>query len=212
MRTKVKICGISEEETLVGSLSAGADAVGFVFFSKSPRAVTPEQVAPLAGRAPHILKVGLFVDAEEALIDAAVAQGKLGVLQLQGKETPERVAELKARHNLPVWKAVGVATEDEIREAEQRFQMADMLLLDAKSPAGSTRTGGHGLPFDWQILANSRPQMPWVLAGGLTPDNVAEAIRLTGAEFVDVSSGVEETPGKKSLAKIAQFIEAARRG
>ncbi|MCG2839466.1 phosphoribosylanthranilate isomerase [Sandaracinobacter sp. RS1-74] len=211
MRTRVKICGITSPEALVATLSAGADACGFVFFPPSPRALTPEEARPLAARAPHLLKVGLFVDADDALIEAAVSAGALGALQLQGAEGPERVAALKARFGLPVWRAVGVKTAADVAEAARRFSAADLLLLDAKPPEGATLPGGNGLRFDWRILADARPSMAWGLAGGLTAESVGEAIARTGAPLVDVSSGVESAPGMKDIAKIAAFVEAARR-
>ncbi len=211
MRSRVKICGITTPEALVATLSAGADACGFVFFPPSPRAILPDHARGLAARAPHILKVGLFVNADDALLDSAVSAAALGALQLQGAEGPDRVAELKARFGLPVWKAVGVKTAAEVAEAERRFAGADLLLLDAKPPEGATLPGGNGLRFDWRILADARPAMDWGLAGGLAAESVGEAIRRTGAPLVDVSSGVESAPGIKDVAKIAAFVEAARR-
>ena len=211
MRTRVKICGITTPEALVATLSAGADACGFVFYPPSPRALTPEKAGGLAQRAPHLLKVGLFVDADDALLEAAVSAGALGALQLQGDETPERVAALRARFQIPVWKAVGVKTAADVAGAARRYAGADLLLLDAKPPEGVTLPGGNGLRFDWRILAETRPPMPWALAGGLTVETVAEAVRRTGAPFVDVSSGVESAPGIKDVAKIAAFVDSARR-
>ena len=211
MRTRIKICGITGPDALVATLSAGADACGFVFFPPSPRALTPEQARPLAARAPHLLKVGLFVDADDALIEAAVAGGALGALQLQGGETPERVAAVRSRFGLPVWKAVGVKTAADVSAAARTFAGADLLLLDAKPPEGATLPGGNGLRFDWRILEGNRPSGDWGLAGGLTAETVAEAIRRTGAPLVDVSSGVEQAAGVKDIAKIAAFVEAARR-
>jgi phosphoribosylanthranilate isomerase len=207
----VKICGLKTPEALVATLSAGADAAGLNFYAPSPRALSIEAAAGLAGRAPRLLKVGLFVDADDALLDAAVRAGGLGAIQLQGSESPGRIAELKSRFGLPVWKAVGVKTEADIAGACRIFAGADLLLLDAKPPEGAVLPGGNGLRFDWAILARARPAMPWALAGGLTAESVAEAIRLTGAPMVDVSSGVEDAPGVKSVAKIAAFVEAARR-
>ncbi len=211
MRTRVKICGVTTPDALVAALSAGADAVGFNFYPPSPRALVPEAARSLAARAPHSLKVGLFVDADDALIDAAVSAAGLGALQLQGSETAGRLAALKARHGLPVWRAVGVQGAADIRAAEARFAAADLLLLDAKPPEGAVLPGGNGLAFDWTILVDARPAMPWGLAGGLTPETVAEAIRRTRAPWVDVASGVESAPGVKDVAKIARFVEAARR-
>ncbi len=211
MRTKVKICGLKTPEALVAALSAGADAVGFVFYPPSPRAISLDQARALGARAPHMLKVGLFVDADDALLDAAVSAGSLGALQLQGKESAGRVAAVKARFRLPVWKAEGVKTAADVRAAASEFRGADLLLLDAKPPEGSALPGGNGLRFDWRILTDAKPAMPWGLAGGLTPETVGEAIGRTGAPLVDVSSGVEDSPGSKNLAKIAAFVEAARR-
>ena len=159
MRTRVKICGITTPEALVATLSSGADACGFVFFPPSPRAILPDHVRGLAARAPHLLKVGLFVDADDALLESAVSAGALGALQLQGAEGPERVAALKARFGLPVWKAVGVKTASDIADASRRFAGADLLLLDAKPPEGAVLPGGNGLRFDWRILADARPAM-----------------------------------------------------
>ena len=211
MRTRIKICGITDPDALVATLSAGADACGFVFFPPSPRALTPEGARPLAARAPHLLKVGLFGDADDALIGAAVAAGALGALQLQGNEAPERVAALRSRFGLPVWKAVGVKTAADVAAAARKFAGADLLLLDAKPPEGAPLPGGNGLRFDWRILEGGRPAGDWGLAGGLTAGTVAEAIRRTGAPLVDVSSGVERAAGVKDVAKIAAFVEAARR-
>lgn len=210
MRTRVKICGITTPAVLVAALDAGAEHVGLNFFGPSPRAISPDVAAGFAGRAPHLSKVGLFVDADDALIDAAVARGRLDALQLQGAETPERVAGLRARHGIPVWRAIGVRTSDDIAAAERRFAGADLLLLDARPPDGALLPGGNGLRFDWAILTARRPAMPWGLAGGLTPDTVADAIRATHAPLVDVASGVEDAPGAKNLAKIAAFVKAAR--
>lgn len=210
-RAQVKICGITTEDALVAAISAGADAVGFVFFPPSPRAIAAEHAAGLSARAPHILKVGLFVDADDDLLDSAVNVAKIGAIQLQGKEPPERIAAIQRRFGLPVWRAIGVKTAADIQTAERQAGTADLLLLDAKAPAGAVLPGGNGLAFDWRILADRRPARNWGLAGGLLPETVGDAIRLTGAPLVDVSSGVEDAPGAKNLAKIAAFVEAARR-
>ena len=211
MRKKVKICGISTQESVVSVLSAGADAVGFVFFPPSPRFVSPEQAAALAARAPHIRRVGVFVNPDDDLLEAAIRGGRLDVVQVQGSESPDRLATIRSRFGVEVWKAAGVQSAADVALAEWAAAGADALLLDAKAAPGAEVPGGNGLRFDWRILADRRPAMPWILAGGLTPENVAEAIRLTGAPFVDVSSGVEDAPGVKNLAKIAAFVEAARR-
>jgi phosphoribosylanthranilate isomerase len=211
VRAHVKICGVTTPEALVATLSAGADAVGFNFYPPSPRALSLEAARGLAGRAPHLLKVGVFVDADDSLLDAAVSVAGLGAIQLQGAEGPERVSALKARFRLPVWKAVGVRSAPDVAAASRQFRVADLLLLDAKPPEGVELPGGNGLRFDWRILETERPTLPWGLAGGLTPETVAEAIQRTKAPMVDVASGVEDAPGVKSVAKIAAFVEAARR-
>ncbi len=211
MRAQVKICGITGADALLAVLDAGADACGFVFHEQSPRHLSFDRVAQLAARAPHLLKVGVFVDAGDDRLAAAVQAGRLGALQLQGSESPERVAEVRGRFGLPVWKAVGVRTAAEVRAAAARFAGADRLLLDAKPMPGMELPGGNGLRFDWRILHEAKPAMLWALAGGLDAGNVAEAIRQTGAPMVDVSSGVEASPGVKDVAKIAAFVKAARR-
>lgn len=211
MRAQVKICGIATPEALVAAMSAGADHVGFVFFPPSPRALSLDAAAALAARAPHWSKVGLFVDADDVLIDQAVQAAKLDVLQLQGSESPARVAALQARHGLPVWRAIGVRTAADVRAAMRDHAGADLRLLDAKPLPDAILPGGNGLRFDWRILHEARPAGPWGLAGGLTAETVGQAIRQTNAPLVDVSSGVEDAPGVKNLAKIAAFVEAARR-
>lgn len=212
MRTRVKICGIATVDAMAASISVGVDAVGLNFFPPSPRAVTMEQAAALAARGPHILKVGVFVDPDDALLDAAVVAGRLGAVQLQGSETPARLAEIRARLGpaVTVWKAAGVRTAADVRAASQAFGAADLLLLDAKAPEGAVLPGGNGLRFDWRVLAEARPKGEWGLAGGLTPETVGEAVRRTGAPWVDVASGVEDAPGVKNLAKISAFVKAAR--
>lgn len=211
MRTGVKICGLTTPASVEAALTAGADAVGFVFFPPSPRFVSPEQAGGLAALARNIRRVGVFVNADDALLGAAISAAKLDVVQAQGSENPARVAAIRARFGVEVWKAVGVQTAADVAEAERAAATADALLLDARAAPGAELPGGNGLRFDWRILEICRPAMPWVLAGGLDPLNVAEAIRLTRTPFVDVSSGVEDAPGVKNLAKIAAFVEAARR-
>jgi phosphoribosylanthranilate isomerase len=208
MRVGVKICGMTDRQTV--EAAHGADALGFMFVARSPRALTPDAARPLVALA-RPLAVGVFADPDDALLAAAVATG-LGAIQLHGGETPARVADVKARFGLPVWRAVGVRTAADVRALSRDYPMADRLLLDARPPDGADRSGGHGVRFDWRILADARPSRPWILAGGLTPETVGEAIAATGADFVDVSSGVEDAPGAKSLAKIAAFLERARRG
>jgi phosphoribosylanthranilate isomerase len=208
MPVKVKICGVRDLATVNGA--AGADALGFMFVEKSPRAVRPDVARALIAAA-RPLAVGVFADADDALIAAGVAAG-IGAIQLHGQETGERVAAVKARFGLPVWKAAGVRTAADVRALSRDYPCADRLLLDAKAPEGADRGGGHGVRFDWRILLDARPARPWILAGGLAPETVAEAVAATGADFVDVSSGVEDAPGAKSLAKMAAFLEEARRG
>lgn len=205
---KVKICGVTSAEAV--DAAAGADALGFNFVAASPRFLPPAEAAPLIARA-RPLPVGVFQDADDGLIAAAVAAG-VRTIQLHGGESPARLAAVKARFGLPVWKAAGVRTAADIRALARAFGHADALLLDARAPAGSAIAGGHGLAFDWRILADARPAGPWILAGGLSPETVAEAVRMTGARFVDVASGVEDAPGVKSLAKIAAFLREAGRG
>lgn len=206
----IKICGISTPETLEAAIAARADHVGFVFFPPSPRALTPAQAAPLGARAAgRIGRVGLFVDADDALIGEAVASAGLDTIQLHGSETPERAAEVKARFGLPVWKALAVAAPGDADKARAYAGAADLVLFDAKTPKG-TLPGGMGLAFDWSLVARWNGPVAWGLAGGLNPANVAEAVRLTGTVLVDTSSGVESAPGEKDVGLIAAFCRAAQ--
>ncbi|HEY6870089.1 MAG TPA: phosphoribosylanthranilate isomerase [Novosphingobium sp.] len=206
----IKICGLSTAAALDAAVTARADYAGFVFFPPSPRHLTPAQAAPLGRRAAgRVGRVGLFVDAADELIGDAVAAAGLDILQLHGGESPQRAAELRARHGLPVWKAVPVASAADIERAVAYLGAADLILFDAKTPRGAL-PGGMGLAFDWALLSAWRNRAPWGLAGGLGPANVAEAVRLTGAPLVDTSSGVESAPGVKDAALIAAFCMAAR--
>lgn len=211
-KTSVKICGLSDAEHVSVAARAGATYVGFVFFPKSPRNVSFEQARGLALETPAgVAKVALVVNAVDALLDELIAEVPLDMLQLHGSETPERVEAIKARYGLPVMKAVGIASSEDLRAIDAYSTVADQLLIDAKPPKGADLPGGNGLAFDWQLLRDRKYwTKPWMLAGGLTPANVAEAVRLTGAQQVDVSSGVESEPGKKSSDLIAQFLTAAR--
>jgi phosphoribosylanthranilate isomerase len=208
---RVKICGLAEPGGVAAALAAGADALGFVFFARSPRCVKPGQAAalsaPAAGRA---RRVGLFVDAADEEIAAVLVACPLDALQLHGAETPARVAALRARFGLPVIKALGIGAAEDVAAARVHAEVADALLLDARPPPGADRPGGHATPFDWGLLKGVRLRVPWLLAGGLTPENVADAIRATGAPGVDVSSGVEASPGIKDPAKVTGFVAAAR--
>ncbi|MBB5723745.1 phosphoribosylanthranilate isomerase [Loktanella ponticola] len=208
--TRVKICGLRDQSMLDAAVAAGAHYVGLVFFPKSPRNVSIAQAAPLAQATPMgVAKVGLLVNPDNALLDAVLAEVPLDILQLHGKETPDRVAEIRTRYRLPVMKAVGVADASDLPALDDYAQVADMLLVDAKAPKTAELPGGNGLSFDWTLIANRRWPTPWMLAGGLTPGNVAEAIALTKAPQVDVSSGVETAPGEKSAELIAAFVKAA---
>ena len=208
---RVKICGLRTEADVAAVAAAGAAYAGFVFFAKSPRNLTIAQAATLALAAPPgLAKVALVVDADDATLDAIADGVPLDMLQLHGHESPDRVAELRARYGLPVMKAVGVADEGDLAALFDYSTVADQILIDAKPPKGAALPGGNGLSFDWRLVAQRRWLRPWMLAGGLTPDNVAEAIRLTNARQVDVSSGVESAPGVKDAARIAAFVKAAQ--
>ncbi len=210
--TRVKICGLRDLVGMHAAVDAGAAYVGLVFFPKSPRHVSIQQAALVAKSVPvGVAKVALVVDADNALLDAITAEVPLDILQLHGAETPARVAEIRARYGLPVMKAVGVADQGDLVAIETYAQVADQILVDAKPPKNADLPGGNGLAFDWRLIAGRRWPVPWMLAGGLTPDNVAEAIALTGASQVDVSSGVEASPGVKDAALMSAFCEAVRR-
>ena len=207
---RVKICGLRTPGDIAAVARAGAAFAGFVFFAKSPRNLTlPEaQLAALSAPA-GLAKVALTVDADDAALDAIVEAVPLDMLQLHGHESPDRVAAVRARYGLPVMKAIGVADEGDLPAILEYATVADQLLIDAKPQSDAGLPGGNGLPFDWQLLAGRRWLRPWMLAGGLTAQNVAEAVRLTGARQVDVSSGVESAPGIKDHAEIAAFVVAA---
>jgi phosphoribosylanthranilate isomerase len=207
---QVKICGLSQAAHVHAAVDAGARYLGFVFFPKSPRAVTPEAAAGLAALAPvGVARVGLFVNPDDALLERVLAVAPLDIIQLHGSETPDRVAQVKAKAGLPVMKAVGISGPDDLGQLTNYGLVADVLLVDAKPPKDAVLPGGNGLSFDWRLLVGRRWLRPWMLAGGLTPDNVAEAVRLTGAPVVDVSSGVESAPGVKDPKMIAAFVAAA---
>lgn len=209
MTVKVKICGVRTPVTLEAAAAAGADFVGLVFFAKSPRNLGLLEAASLAEAARgRIGTVVVMVDPDDALIDQVAETVRPDLLQLHGHETPERVAAIKARAKLPVIKAIPVAEAMDVADASAYVGIADQILFDAKAAADATLPGGNGVPFDWRILAAARA--PFGLSGGLNPDNIAEAVRLTGAYLVDVSSGVETAPGVKDEALIKCFIQAAR--
>ena len=207
----MKICGLRTPADVSAVARAGAAYAGFVFFAKSPRNVTlPEARLAALAAPPGLAKVALTVDADDATLDAIVETVPLDMLQLHGHESPDRVAAVRARYGLPVMKAIGLAEEGDLPAIFEFSTVADQILIDAKPPRGAELPGGNGLAFDWRLLAGRRWLRPWMLAGGLTPQNVAEAVRLTGARQVDVSSGAESAPGVKDAARIAAFVAAAR--
>lgn len=209
-QVNVKICGLTDRASLDAAVAAGARYVGLVFFEKSPRHIGLPEASELAAAIPEgICKVALVVDAPNEFLDRLLAEVPLDMLQLHGKESPARVIEIKARYGLPVMKAVGIADAADLPPLETYMQVADQILVDAKPPKEAVLPGGNGLAFDWRLIAGRRWPVPWMLAGGLTPDNVAEAIAMTGANQVDVSSGVEHAPGAKDISKIAAFCGAA---
>lgn len=211
MPVEVKICGIRDAEGMDAAVAAGADLVGFVFFPPSPRAVAPAEAAMLSARhAGGPVRVGLFVDPTDEALAATLAAVPLGLIQLHGEETPERAAAIRARFGLPVMKAIGVAAEADLAAAAAFAPVVDRFLFDAKPPPGGPLPGGNAQPFEWRLMAGRGIAKPWLLAGGLTPANVAEAIRTAGAPGVDVSSGVERARGVKDGALIRAFVAAAK--
>jgi phosphoribosylanthranilate isomerase len=211
MPVEAKICGINHRDAMSAAIDGGAAYVGLVFYPPSPRAVTAQQAVSLCEGVPDsIIKVGLFVDIDDDTLDQITASVPLDFLQLHGSETPARVAEIKRRSSLPVIKAIKIAGPDDVATAEAYFDTADRLLFDAKAPADmkGALPGGNALMFDWQLIAGRIWPLPWMLSGGLDAGNVVEAIRVTGASAVDVSSGVESAPGIKDVVRIAAFLEA----
>ncbi|MEM6306191.1 MAG: phosphoribosylanthranilate isomerase [Pseudomonadota bacterium] len=209
---QIKICGLVDPAGCAAAVAAGADYLGFNFFAKSPRYVPPADAAVMAAEVPRaVRKVGLVVDESNAFLDTLIAHVPLDIIQLHGSETPERVAEVKARTGLPVMKAVGLRDTSDLAALEGHAQVADQLLIDAKPPEGAVLPGGNGLAFDWSLIAGKSWSVPWMLAGGLTPANVAVAIEKTGTVQVDVSSGVESAPGIKDPELMRAFCIAARR-
>ena len=207
----VKICGLSQAEHVAAAVEAGAKYIGFVFFPKSPRNVSLEQARTLALEVPPgVAKVALVVNADDAFLDDLTATVPLDMLQLHGSESPERVADIKVRYGLPVMKAVGVGDASDLAALDSYGAVADQLLVDTKAPKGADLPGGNGATFDWTLIAGRRWPVPWMLAGGLTQDNVAEAVRVTGARQVDLSSAVETAPGHKDSGLIQSFLAATR--
>ncbi len=209
-RTGIKICGLSTPETLDAAIGSGASHVGFVHFARSPRHVDADRLAQLSVRVPgHVNKTGVVVNPDDAIIETLMRAGRIDAIQLHGDEPPERLAAIRTRFpGLALWKAIPVKTRADIAAAGRYRGVADLILFDAKTPDGAALPGGMGVRFDWTLLAGHDPRIAWGLSGGLDPANVAEAIRITGAPLVDVSSGVESEPGIKDVDKIAAFCNA----
>lgn len=211
MDIRVKICGLKEPEHVAAAAEAGAAYVGFVFFEKSPRNVSLTQARGLAVEAPAgVAKVALTVNADDAFLDELVETVPLDMLQLHGGESPERVAEVRERFGLPVMKAIGIADAEDVAKIDTYGAVADQLLVDAKPPKNADLPGGNGLSFDWRLVNRKYWPRPWMLAGGLTAENVAEAVQMTGARQLDLSSGVESAPGVKDTGMIQAFMKAVQ--
>ena len=211
MTVTAKICGINDPEAMRAAITGRASHVGLVFYPPSPRAVNPGEAMALSAVVPErVQKVGLFVDPEDDQIDKTLSVVKLDMLQLHGDETPDRVRDLKARTGKKVMKVIKVSEPEDLVRAEAYVRIADALMFDAKPPKGmkDALPGGNAVSFDWRILSGRKWPLPWMLAGGLTKDNVATAVELSGARIVDTSSGVEDVPGHKNVDKIAEFLRA----
>lgn len=210
---RVKICGLRSRAEVGTAAEAGAAYVGLVFFPPSPRHLTLADARWIVGAVPAgVTRVALTVDPTDEALETLLAAVEIDMLQLHGRESPERVAELRQRAGRPVMKAVGISGEADLAALDDYERVADQLLVDARPPRGAAAPGGNGLAFDWQLIRGRRWKRPWMLAGGLTPENVAEAVRLTRADQVDVSSGVESRPGYKDTARVAAFVQSAREG
>jgi phosphoribosylanthranilate isomerase len=212
MSVAAKICGLSSGEAVKAAVVGGAAYLGFVFYPPSPRAVTPARAARLCAMVPAgISRVGMFVDADDDTIGAVLAETQIDVLQFHGHESPERVAAAKLRFARPVMKAVAIAGPEDVLNAARYEEVANLLLFDAKPPSRpDALPGGNGLAFDWSLIAGRSWRREWMLSGGLTAELLPEAVRVSGATVVDVSSGVESRPGEKDLDKIGAFLAAAR--
>jgi phosphoribosylanthranilate isomerase len=212
MTLAAKICGLSSEAAVEAAVAGGAAYVGFVFYPPSPRAVSPARAGELCAAVPaSVRRVALFVDADDAAIAAVLDAAPIDILQFHGAETPERVTQVKRRFGLAVMKAIAVARRGDVDAASRYEDVADLLLFDAKPPRrADALPGGNGLAFDWQLIAGRDWRLPWVLSGGLTAALLPEAVRISGAQAVDVSSGVESAPGHKDPDKIRAFLEVAR--
>lgn len=209
----VKICGLNDPESVQVAVEEGADMVGFNFYPPSPRAVSPAQAGALSHFVREgVLKVGIFVDPSDDLLAETVRQGRLDIIQLHGTETPERLAAIKSRFGKAVMKVFKLASADDLAQVDPFLALADRLMFDTKAPASmkDALPGGNAIAFDWTILSGRTWARPWMLAGALNPDNLKEAVSITGAPGVDVSSGVESRPGHKDPDKIRAFMRAAR--
>lgn len=211
MTIEIKICGLSTAEAMKATVEAGADHVGFIFFEKSPRNVSPQQAAELADIARNRAKiVAVTVNASDEFLEDIVEKVRPDTLQLHGSETPERVREIKARYGIPVMKAFAIRDASDLQNLAHYSGIADCFLLDAKAPAGSDLPGGNGVSFDWNLLKALDSGIHYMLSGGLGVGNIIEALGISGATAIDISSGVEAAPGVKDIAKIAAFIKTVR--
>jgi phosphoribosylanthranilate isomerase len=212
MSVGAKICGLTSEDAVQAAVAGGARFTGFVFYPPSPRSLGITQAAALvAGVAPGITRVGVFVDPDDTLLENVLAKMPLDMIQLHGGETPERAAAIKRRFGLNVMKAIKVAGERDVQTAKEFLGIADWLMFDAKPPKemATALPGGNALAFDWELLRARQWPLPWMLSGGLTVENLAQAVKISRAEFVDVSSGVERRPGEKDPAKVGEFLARA---
>ena len=210
MSIEVKICGLTDAAAVKAAVEGGAAMCGFVFFPASPRNLTPKEAAELTKGVPEgVIRVGLTVDADDALLAEIALVAKVDMVQLHGAETPARTNEVRERFGLPVIKVLAVQGPDDLAAAKAYQGVADRLMFDAKPPEDASRPGGNARAFDWRVLKNQTFALPWLLAGGLTAENLAEAVKTSGAVAVDVSSGVEDAPGVKNVDKIRAFLAAA---
>ena len=210
MSIEVKICGLTDAAAVKAVVEGGAAMCGFVFFPASPRNLTPKEAAELTKGVPEgVIRVGLTVDADDALLAEIASVAKVDMVQLHGAETPARTNEVRERFGLPVIKVLAVQGPDDLAAAKAYQGVADRLMFDAKPPEDASRPGGNARAFDWRVLKNQTFALPWLLAGGLTAENLAEAVKTSGAVAVDVSSGVEDAPGVKNVDKIRAFLAAA---
>lgn len=211
MSTAVKICGLRDQESIDAAIDGGADYLGLNFFEGSPRHIAPDVAAKLLEDCPEeVMRVGLFVDPTDDLLDHVTGHVRLDYLQLHGQESPGRVDEVRLGYGLPVMKVIGVADVNDVASASAYEDHADMLLFDAKPPPQADRPGGNAVTFQWDLMKAYEGSLPWMLAGGLTASNVVQAITQSGASAVDVASGVEKAPGQKDPALVRAFLSAAK--